>query len=216
MKAVLEKILPYSNKVGILEEQIRKYKQEYSILWRETGTDFPRFEKLYSKREQKRIEDEISLFVDWASLRLDDYPPEKDRQKTWLDDFVLEVKKFGKKILELSDVSLDSVFKEGFMDSTRMFVEKIKELGIDSLVLFGIEAHVCILKTALDALKNGLQVHVVSDAVSSRTAENKNVGIERMRQSGVFIASTETILFQLLKKAGTEEFKSISKLLKRS
>ena len=94
------------------------------------------------------------------------------------------------------------------------FVKKIKELKVDSIVLFGIEAHVCILKTALDALKNNLEVHVVADAISSRTAENKSIAIERMRQSGVFIVSTEMILFQLLDKAGTEEFKLISNLVK--
>jgi nicotinamidase-related amidase len=94
------------------------------------------------------------------------------------------------------------------------FVKKIKELKVDSIVLFGIEAHVCILKTALDALKNNLDVYVVADAISSRTAENKSIAIERMRQSGVFIVSTEMIVFQLLDKAGTEEFKQISKLVK--
>ena len=94
------------------------------------------------------------------------------------------------------------------------FVKKIKELKVDSIVLFGIEAHVCILKTALDALKNNLDVYVVADAISSRTAENKSLAIERMRQSGVFIVSTEMIVFQLLDKAGTEEFKLISKLVK--
>lgn len=94
------------------------------------------------------------------------------------------------------------------------FIKKIKELKVNSIVLFGIEAHVCILKTALDALKNNLDVYVVADAISSRTAENKSIAIERMRQSGVFIVSTEMILFQLLDKAGTEEFKLISKLVK--
>jgi len=94
------------------------------------------------------------------------------------------------------------------------FIKKIKELKVDSIVLFGIEAHVCILKTALDALKNNLDVYVVADAISSRTDENKSLAIERMRQSGVFIVSTEMIIFQLLDKAGTEEFKLISKLVK--
>ena len=94
------------------------------------------------------------------------------------------------------------------------FVEKIKELGVDSIILFGIEAHVCILQTALDALKNGLDVHVIADAISSRTLENKSIAIERMRQSGIFIISTEMLLFQLLGKAGTEEFKLISGLIK--
>jgi len=127
MKEELRKFLPYSNEVGILNEQIRKYKQEYCRLWYETKPDFPRFVRVYTKREQKRIENEIFRFIDWASLRLDDYSPEKDKQKIWLEGFVSEIKKFGKKILELSDVSLDSVFREGFMDSTRMFVDKVKE-----------------------------------------------------------------------------------------
>ncbi|MEA3343118.1 MAG: hydrolase [archaeon] len=94
------------------------------------------------------------------------------------------------------------------------FVQEIKELKINTIILFGIEAHVCILKTALEAIKNGMAVHVVADAVSSRTSENKNIALERMKQSNVFIVSTEMIIFQLLGKAGTEEFKSISKLIK--
>ncbi|UCC41468.1 MAG: class 1 isoprenoid biosynthesis enzyme [Candidatus Aminicenantes bacterium] len=129
MKTDLRKFLPYSNKVGILEEKIEKYKKNYSRLWCKTEDEFPRFERIYSKREQEKIEDEVFRFVDWASLKLDDYTPEKEnhRQKIWLEDFVSEAKKFGKKTLELSDISLESVFKEGFMDSTRMFVEKVKE-----------------------------------------------------------------------------------------
>lgn len=84
MKADLKKFLPYSYKVGILEEQIRKYRQDYSRLWWETGVDFPRFERIYSESEQKRIEDELFRFVDWASLRLENRPPGKGRQKNWL------------------------------------------------------------------------------------------------------------------------------------
>lgn len=94
------------------------------------------------------------------------------------------------------------------------FIEKIKELDVDSIVLFGIEAHICILKTALDALKNNINVHVVADAITSRTSENKLLAIERMIQSDVFIVSTEMIIFQLLEKAGTEEFKMITNLMK--
>jgi nicotinamidase-related amidase len=94
------------------------------------------------------------------------------------------------------------------------FARKIRELKINSIVLFGIEAHVCILQTALDALSNELETHVVSDAIASRTQDNKKIAIERMRQSGVFIVSTEMILFQLLGKAGGEEFNLISSLIK--
>ena len=94
------------------------------------------------------------------------------------------------------------------------FRKKIKDMKVRSLVLFGVEAHVCILETALDALKKKMEVHVVADAVSSRTEENKSLAIERMRQSGVFIVSTEMILFQLLEKAGTRQFKEIQSLIK--
>jgi len=94
------------------------------------------------------------------------------------------------------------------------FKESLKHLGKDTIVLFGVEAHICILKTALDALAEGYEVHVVADAVSSRNLHDKALALERMRQSGVFIASTEMVLFQLMDVAGTEEFKAISRLVK--
>ncbi len=92
--------------------------------------------------------------------------------------------------------------------------EQLKLTNIKSLIICGAEAHICVLKTALDALKEGYEVHVVADAVSSRTPENKQLALERMRQAGAFITSTEMILFMLLDKAGTDEFKAISKLIK--
>lgn len=94
------------------------------------------------------------------------------------------------------------------------FRKKIEDLNISSVVLFGIEAHVCILKTALDALKNNIDVHVIQDAVSSRKYENKMIAIERMRQSGAFIVSAEMLIFQLLETAGTDEFREISRLIR--
>lgn len=92
--------------------------------------------------------------------------------------------------------------------------EQLKLTNVKSLILCGAEAHICVLKTALDALKEGYEVHVVADAVSSRTPENKQLALERMRQAGAFITSIEMILFMLLDKAGTDEFKAISKLIK--
>ena len=94
------------------------------------------------------------------------------------------------------------------------FTRKLEGLGVRSLALFGIEAHVCVLKTALGAIASGYEVHVVADAVSSRTEENKDLALDRLKQSGVFIVSTEMILFQLMDRAGTDEFKAISKLIK--
>lgn len=92
--------------------------------------------------------------------------------------------------------------------------EQLKLTNKKSLIVCGVESHICVLKTTLDALKQSYEVHVVADAVSSRTAENKQIALDRMRQAGAFIVSTEMVLFMLLDKAGTDEFKAISKLIK--
>ena len=94
------------------------------------------------------------------------------------------------------------------------FTNRLAEMNVKSLVIFGIEAHVCVLKTALEAVAQNYETHVVADAVSSRTRENRKLALERLRQSGVFIVSAEMILFQLMDRAGTDEFKAISKLVK--
>lgn len=91
---------------------------------------------------------------------------------------------------------------------------QLKERNITSLILSGVESHICVLKTALEALDKNFEVHIVADAVSSRTTANKQLALERMRQSGAFIVSTEMILFQLIDEAGTDAFKTISRLIK--
>jgi len=116
-----------SLKAGNLEEDIKKHKQTYSRLWWETGVDFPELGKIFSKKEQTKLEKEVSEFVDKVSVKLENYSPDKNKQKIWLEDFITECKKFGKQILKLSDVYLDSVFNEGFINSTRMFVENVKK-----------------------------------------------------------------------------------------
>ena len=83
-----------------------------------------------------------------------------------------------------------------------------------SVLLCGIETHVCVLQTCLDLLDEGYDVHVVSDAVSSSTSYNRTMALKRMRQSGAFITSVESAIFQLANDASNPEFKSISKLIK--
>ena len=70
----------------------------------------------------------------------------------------------------------------------------------------------CVTQTCLDLLDKGFRVFVAADAVSSRTPENYRLGVERMRAAGAVIASTEMVLFELLQRAGTDEFKQIFKL----
>jgi nicotinamidase-related amidase len=94
------------------------------------------------------------------------------------------------------------------------FLDIIKRVNRRRLVLMGMETHICVLQTCIGLLQNGYNVHVVSDAVCSRKDDNRKVAIEFMRDAGAVITCTETVLFQLLKKAGTEEFKAISMRIK--
>lgn len=94
------------------------------------------------------------------------------------------------------------------------FVRAIRETGKKKVILCGMETHVCVLQTCIGLLRDGYDVHVVKDAVCSRTEENFRTGIEFMRDAGAVITGTETALFQLLGAAGTEEFRAISKRIK--
>jgi nicotinamidase-related amidase len=91
--------------------------------------------------------------------------------------------------------------------------DHVKALGVKSLVVAGIEAHVCMVQTVSSALPD-YQVWVARDAVASRTAANAEAGLALMHDMGARLAPTETILFWLLEKAGSPEFKTISKLVK--
>ena len=94
------------------------------------------------------------------------------------------------------------------------FVQSLRGKGVSDVILCGIEAHVCVTQTCLDLLDEGFRPFVVTDAISSRTVENHQSGIARMRDAGAVIVSSEMILFELLGRAGTEEFKQILPLVK--
>jgi nicotinamidase-related amidase len=91
------------------------------------------------------------------------------------------------------------------------FMEQIKNLGHtrNTVVLCGIESHICLTQTALGALAKGYNVHVASDATSSRTQWNWSIGLDRMRQAGAVISSTEMILYEIMKRSDSAEFKAI-------
>jgi nicotinamidase-related amidase len=94
------------------------------------------------------------------------------------------------------------------------FLAEIRKLGKKSIIMTGMETHICVLQTTVGLLREGFTVHVVRDAICSRTDESWNTGIEYMRDAGAAVTATETVLFQLLKVAGTEEFKKISQRIK--
>jgi nicotinamidase-related amidase len=85
--------------------------------------------------------------------------------------------------------------------------------GRDQALICGIETHVCVSQTVLDLLDSGVEVQVAEDAVGSRFPENKRVGLEKMERAGAVMTSVETALFELLGRAGTDEFKRVQKLI---
>lgn len=86
--------------------------------------------------------------------------------------------------------------------------------GRNTLLLCGMETHICVLQTALGALNQGLNVHVAADAVSSRAELNWKLGLERMRDAGAVISSTEMMMYELMGKSGTPVFKEMLKFIK--
>ncbi|KZX36792.1 isochorismatase family protein [Wohlfahrtiimonas chitiniclastica] len=92
----------------------------------------------------------------------------------------------------------------------------LAESGADHVLLAGIESHVCVFQTARDLLleENDVTVDVVVDCVSSRTKENKEIGIDRMVGYGAGVTSLESLLFELLETAEHPKFKEISRLIK--
>jgi nicotinamidase-related amidase len=83
-----------------------------------------------------------------------------------------------------------------------------------TVLLCGMESHICVMQTALGALREGYIVHVASDAVSSRTEWNWKVGLDRMAGAGAIISSTETMIYELMKSSGSQAFKELLPYLK--
>ena len=83
-----------------------------------------------------------------------------------------------------------------------------------TLLLCGMETHICVSQTALAALREGYLVHVASDAVSSRAEWNWQVGVDRMRAAGAVISSTEMMVYELLQSSGSSAFKELLPYLK--
>ncbi len=125
--------------------------------------------------------------------------------------------KLGSTIVEiaryLSGVKIIS--KESFSCwENQFFMKELAALNRNQILLIGIEAHVCVYQTAMDLVESGYEVQVVTDAVSSRTAQNKMTGIQKMAAGGVSITSVETALFELLKTAADSKAKQLFQIVK--
>lgn len=94
------------------------------------------------------------------------------------------------------------------------FMTRFQELNREQVIITGIETHICVCQTGLELLDKGCRVQVVSDCVSSRTLENKNIGLNRLEKAGASITSVEMLFFELMKAAEGDLFKQIVKLIK--
>lgn len=94
------------------------------------------------------------------------------------------------------------------------FTRALDALGRRKVILTGMEAHICVLQTAIDLLDMDYTVHLPWDAVCSRTDGNRDAAIRFMERAGAIITASETTAFQILEKAGTPQFKEISSLLR--
>ncbi|MBX3191563.1 MAG: isochorismatase family protein [Labilithrix sp.] len=85
---------------------------------------------------------------------------------------------------------------------------------IQSVVVVGMETHVCVFQTARELVRRGFSTYVVADAVASRREENRRIGLSLCEKAGAIVTTTETVAFDLLEQAGTEAFKAVSKLVR--
>ncbi len=95
-----------------------------------------------------------------------------------------------------------------------VFMDKFKKAGRTQVLLTGIETHICVFQTGYDLMHKGCEVQVVSDCVASRTRENKDIGIQRLIQSGAQVTCVEMAFFELLRAAQGDQFKQVVKLIK--
>jgi len=91
---------------------------------------------------------------------------------------------------------------------------KLSDLAPRAVVVVGMESHVCVYQTARELVKRGYMTHVLGDAVASRREENRRLGLSLCERAGAVISGTETVVFDLLGEAGTDAFKSVSKLVR--
>jgi len=94
------------------------------------------------------------------------------------------------------------------------FMQTLEASGRNQVLIAGIETHVCVYQTTCDLLSRGYEVDVVADAVSSRSARNREIGLAKMRDRGAALSCVEMALYELMKEAGGETFKAVLKVVK--
>jgi nicotinamidase-related amidase len=127
------------------------------------------------------------------------------------------VKGLGSTLAELKERALEASCYEKMTFSccgNEAFVKQLKESGRTQIIVCGMETHVCVLQTVIELLDAGFDIHIVKDAVMSRDKRNWQTAVDAMTQAGAVPTCTESVMFQLLKVAGTDAFKKLSKLVR--
>ncbi|KAI9455787.1 Isochorismatase hydrolase [Lactarius psammicola] len=117
-------------------------------------------------------------------------------------------------LASLGPLHLATVEKTLFSMATPEVLSLLNKHNFKSLILMGIESHVCVLQSTLDLLERGYDVHVLADGVSSCNKEEVPVALERMRQAGAQISTSESVLFQLQGDASSPSFKAFANVIK--
>jgi len=128
---------------------------------------------------------------------------------------VTEQEKLGRTFGEIGEKLTSAAIQKTTFDCflSDEFSAAVANTGRSALILAGIEAHICVAQTALSG-NSRFNIHVVSDAIASRSPHNVAVALDRMRAAGITITSTEMVIYELLKRAGTPEFKAMLPLVK--
>lgn len=125
--------------------------------------------------------------------------------------------KMGSTTATLNDAlgDIDPIVKSSFSAfGSQEFSERLRTAGRNKVIIFGVEAHVCLCQTVLDAMSRGYRVFVVADASSSTSPYHRDIAYDRMRQAGAVIATAQSLAFELLERADRPEFKQALPFIK--
>lgn len=111
-------------------------------------------------------------------------------------------------------VGVHTKLEFSIMNDVKLKEAILKLNRIESIVLFGLETHICIEQSAIDLLECGYDVHIVADCTTSRSAEDRILAFQRLRQVGCFVTTSENVIFKLLRGKNHPQFGRIKELLR--
>ncbi|WP_430815406.1 hydrolase [Carboxylicivirga sp. RSCT41] len=156
--------------------------------------------------ENEKLENNTKILV--QGLKALDVPfLVTEQYKKGLGDTIAGIEELVKEDPHFEKLAFSCCDDPAFMEALETSTKRV-------VILAGMETHICMLQTAVDLKERGFTPVIVENCVSSRTEENKRIAMERFRKEGIIITSYESILFELCRVAGSDAFKTISKLVK--